>query len=375
MRKTGDEKNISEYTVAQEEPVKLCPKCNKKSSDEDSCTLCGLIFAEYETDKKESIARVYALISTGELEEGKKLAEQLCLSFPDSRNDLLLLLSNINRDLNITGKCRLAQELFQQGKYEQAVVLLRNIKAFAPQLEEKVITLRSKLERQGNQDEKFVRAVELFERDKFAGAKELFSSLTGFSQQDKVESYLKKLDTIKEKMLADAVAALAENFFDAAAVKFDELLTGFPDAKQEAKGYLHVLSQKKTIRESLFSTAHQARKEGRFTEAKVIYSYLCWQYRELLPKLRPYLEEIGSRAIVSLADCERHEVIDFSPLAVQVNENGFLIPVNLESEASNRDVSGSRLTIIAPVMINPDPLADPGSNSVDVDGEEVADFA
>jgi hypothetical protein len=355
--------------------VNLCPKCNKKCSNAVSCDICGLVFTEYETEKKEKIGRVYGLISAGELEAGKELAEQLCTAYPDSRNDLLLLLSNINRDLNITDKYQLAQELFRQGEYEQAVVLLRNIKAFAPQLEEKVITLRSRLERQGSQDEKFARAVELFELEKFAGAEELFSGITGFQQQDEVDSYLAKLGKIRNRMLADAVAALAENLFDAAAVKFDELVSSFPAAKPEVKGYLHVLAQKATIREALFEAAHLARKEGRFIEAKVIYSYLGWQYRELLPKLRPYLEEIGSRAIVSLADCDRHEIIDFAPLTVQVNENGFLIPVNLDGDSGSSDESGSRLTVIAPVMINPDPLADTVSSSVDIDGDEVADFA
>ena len=354
--------------------MKPCPKCSTRGSDGSECENCGLVFAKYEAEKKEKIARVYGLISAGKLEEGKQLAEQLCSSYPESRSDLLLLLSNINRDLNITGKYQLAQELFQQGEYEQAVVLLRNIKAFAPQLEEKVITLRSKLERHGSQDDKFARAVELFEQEKFAEAEELFSGITGFQQQDEVDRYLVKLEKIRNRMLADAVAALGENLFDAAAVKFDELVSSFPSAKPEVKGYLHVLSQKTTIREALFEAAHQARKEARFTEAKVIYSYLGWQYRELLPKLRPYLEEIGSRAIISLADCERHEIIDFAPLTVQVNENGFLIPVSLEGQAGSGDGSGSRLTLIAPVMINPDPLADTMSSSIDIDGEEVADF-
>ncbi|MCI5209068.1 MAG: hypothetical protein D3910_09805 [Candidatus Electrothrix sp. ATG2] len=108
--------------------MKTCPKCRQKT-DAEQCPSCDLVFAEYEQEKMQKTGEVYQLISAGELVAAKELAEKLSSEFPDSRTDFILLISNINRDLNIVGKYRQAQELFEQGDHEQTALLLRNIKA------------------------------------------------------------------------------------------------------------------------------------------------------------------------------------------------------------------------------------------------------
>ena len=119
-----------------------CPQCHSASNEGHRCARCGLDFQEYEKEKQACIGRVYGLINSGELEAARELAEESGKKFPDSRADFLLLLSNINRDISIVHKLDLAREAFDQGDFEQVLLLLRNIKAFDQVLDGKVISLR-----------------------------------------------------------------------------------------------------------------------------------------------------------------------------------------------------------------------------------------
>ena len=104
--------------------MKICPKC-RRQTDSDRCDSCSIIFAEYEQNKTAQTAMVYKLISAGDLEKAKVLAHELAEKFPDSRSDFILLTSNINRDISIAEKYRQAKELYHQGDYREACLLLR----------------------------------------------------------------------------------------------------------------------------------------------------------------------------------------------------------------------------------------------------------
>ncbi len=355
-------------------PQKNCPKCKKTDINDIECFSCGIIFAEYKKNKQAGLAKVYGFISSGELEQAKELAEKLAKEFPDSMGDFLLLLSNINRDISIVKRYERAQEYFKQKEYDQVALLLRNIKAFDKFLDEKVISLRKKTEHCINRAHLFNDAVAAYDEGSFANAMTMFGELDGYEDQEAVDGYLRRLDAKKDELLRNAKGCIEQNLFDSALIKFDELHDIFPDMAQKTGEYLSIISQKKKITDSLLAVADTAREEKRFMEAKAIYSYLTWQCPELKPRLLPYIEEIGSQAIINLADCEREQIIDLSSLEVMVNSDGFFESNTTEPLTDNSNGNGQHSHAITSVVINPTPLADIASAPVDLDNEEIADF-
>ncbi|CAK8723089.1 Tetratricopeptide repeat-containing protein [Candidatus Electrothrix laxa] len=354
--------------------MKTCPKCRQKS-DAEQCPSCDLVFAEYEQKKMRKTGEVYQLISSGKLQEAKELAEQLSSEFPDSRTDFILLISNINRDLNIAKKYLQAQELFNQGEYEQTALLLRNIKAFDPGLEEKVIGLRRKAKQQGEHTEHVKKAIVLFENKRYGEARTAFLKLQKHHHNDEnISNYIGKLDKIRGELINAVIESLGENNFQFAQEKFNKMLAIFPDAEEEYSAIAKVLKQRKEINSKILEAAETARKKGRLLEAKVMYTFLYWQNHELHPQLRPYIREIGSEALVSLADCAQYNRIDFNDTGLQVKDDGFLQRVVTEQQLTNNQYVGERYTPIAPVYICTEPLTDPLYELVNIDGLEIADF-
>jgi tetratricopeptide (TPR) repeat protein len=352
----------------------VCPQCREKCSNSVSCDFCGIVFAEYESRKQESIGRVYQLISTGDLEQARETAEKLPMQFPDSKGDFLLLLSNINRDISIVERYQQALESFERGDCSEAVLLLRNIKAFDKGLDEKVISLRRKAERCGRHDSDFQAAVEQFDAGRFAEARALLETISGYKEQEKVNSYLQQIYEVKDELLRSAVECLKQNQFDSAGIEFEKLHTVFPDAEQETRGYMAILSAKKEIWETLLAAARKAREDERFIEARVIYSYLGWQYPDSLSILAPYIDEIGSPAATSLTDFGRDNSIDFAALGLQLDSYGFFVSAPERRQAGGTEQGSEGTPAGAPVSISPVPSADHGSKPVDLSGEEVADF-
>ncbi len=351
----------------------VCPLCRKKSSGL-TCAFCGLTFAEYESRKQESIGRVYQLISTGDLEHAREMAEKLPMEFPDSKGDFLLLLSNINRDINIVERYHQALESCERGDFSQAVLLLRNIKAYDKGLDEKVIILRRKAERCDRYDADFRAAVELFDAGRIAEARALFTTITGYKDQEKVNDYLQQINDVKEDLMRSAVDCLKQNKFDGARRKFEKLYTIFPDAEHETEGYMAVISAKNKIWETLLSAARKAREDERLIEARVIYSFLGWQYPESLSTLAPYIEEVGAPAAISLTDFAQDNTIDFDALGLHLDGDGFIVSAPGMRQAGETEQGTERKTGQRPVAISPVPSGDHGSNPVDLSGEEVADF-
>ncbi len=351
-----------------------CPKC-RQQSDGEQCPSCDLVFAEYEQEKMRKTGEVYQLISGGELLQAKKLAEQLSLEFPDSRTDFILLVSNINRDINIIEKYKQAQELLGQGDHEQVALLLRNIKAFDPGLEEKVIALRRKAQQQDKYDEQFKKAADLFEKKWYGEAWTAFLKLHKQSKNDeKINNYLQKLRKIRQELINEVVESLGENSFQLAQEKFTKMLAVFPDVEQEYGAIATLLKQKKEINATILEAAEAARKKGRLLEAKVMYTFLYWQNNDLHPHLRPYLKEIGGDALVSLADCADYNLINCHETGLQVTEDGFLKQVATEEDLADHHMGEGYASITA-VDICPEPLVDPLCQLVNIDGLEIADFA
>ncbi len=351
--------------------ISSCPKCRKKSSSTVQCEACGLIFEEYERQKQQSLGQVYQLVSRGDLDGAKTLAEQLPGEFPDSQSDFLILLSNINRDINVTSRYQQALESFERGDCSETVLLLRNIKAFSSLLDEKVISLRRKAERYADHDALFEQAVEKYERGRFAAAAALFGKIEGHSRQDEINGYLQQLEERKNDLLRQAVNLLKNNTFDLAREKFEELREAFPDAGAEIESYLTIISRRNEIKEQVLAAGHEALQAERYLEARVIFSFLNRQFPELQPSLAPHVEEIGSRAVIALVDIAEQESIDFASLGLRVEDYCLFAPDAVAAPAGGSCRVGS---VPAPVEINPEPLADPVNEPVDIDGEEVADF-
>ena len=354
--------------------MKICPKCRQKT-DSEQCSSCNIIFADYEQEKMEKTGKVYQLISAGELLKAKELAEKFSSEFPDSRTDFILLISNINRDLNIAEKYLQAQQLFDQGEHEQTALLLRNIKAFDPGLEEKVIALRRKAKQQGEYAENFKKAVNLFEKKRYGEARAALLKLQELHQDDEnIVNYIKKLDRIRGDLIDAVIESLGENSFQFAQEKFNKVQAIFPDTEKDYSAIANILKQRKEINSKILEAAETARKKGRLLEAKVMYTFLYWQNHELHPQLRPYIREIGSEAFVSLADCVQYSLIDLDDTGLLVKDDGFLQRVVTEQQLTDKRYASERYIPIAPVDICTEPLTDPLYELVNIDGLEIADF-
>jgi hypothetical protein len=355
--------------------MKTCPKCRQKS-DAAQCPSCHLVFADYEREKMRKTGEVYQMISAGDLLKAKELADKLSSEFPESRTDFILLISNINRDLNIAEKYRQAQKLFDQGDHEQTALLLRNIKAFDPGLEEKVIALRQKAKQQGEYGERFQKAVNLYEKKWYGEARKAFLKLRKVHQDDEnITNYIDRIDRIRKSLFDEVVECLGENSFQLAQERFSRLLAIFPDAEEEYAAISKTLNHKKEINSRILDAAETARKKGRLLEAKVMYTYLYWQNHELHPQLRPYIREIGDDALVSLAECAQYNLLDLNETGLQVQENGLLQRVVTERQLTDKRYTGERYVPLAPVDICTEPLTDPLYELVNIDGLEIADFA
>jgi hypothetical protein len=354
--------------------MKTCPKCKQKT-DAEQCGACKIVFAEYEQRKQEQTAQVYTLISAGELEQAKQLAQSLSNEFPDSKGDFVLLISNINRDLNIADKYRQAQELFNRGEYAETILLLRNIKAFDPGLAEKIITLRRRAERHSSHSSKFEQALMLIEQKQHGQARTLLLQMRGDSRRkDEIEAQLAKIEEFKSGLLREIAGCLGGQLFNAAREKLVHLTAAFPETEQEQSHLFALLEKQKEISARLTAAAHKAREERRFIEAKVLYAFLVWQDEELKPALVPYLEEIGSKAEISLADCD-FDPARFAALGLSITAEGFLKKLPTEKELNSVSRIGEHLPKIAPVFVAPESLPDIPDEPADIDGQEVADFA
>lgn len=351
--------------------MKVCPKC-RRQCDDARCETCNIVFADYELRKREQTGQIYRLISAGELEKAKELAQSLSNEFPDSKGDFILLISNINRDLNIAGKYRQAQELFSKGDYSEAVLLLRNIKPFDPGLSEKVIALRRKAERHIGSSSKFEQAAALFEQKQYAAARTLLQQISSDDKQKQAaDDYLAKIAAMKDGRLREIADCLDRSLFLAVREKLEALISLFPEVREEQAPLFTLLAKRKEISGRLTAAAHKAKAEKRWLEAKTLYAFLLWQDQELRPSLQPYLEEIGRRTAVSLADCEEEELAALAGLGIIVDELG--IPRPLPPEPDDHAAAGT-LANIAPVLASPPPQADFSSAPVNIDGQEVADF-
>lgn len=361
---------------------KICPKCNKKSEDAAVCKRCGINFDEYETSKQEKFIQIRVLLSENKFQEAKELAEKLPTEFPDNRTDFLLLLSNINRDISIVEKYKQAKKSCDDGDFSHTALLLRNIKAFDHNLNDKVISLRRKVERYLQNEVNFTKAVELFLSGKHAESKMIFNQIHGFDKQDEVTEYLEKIKDIAKAFLGEAIECIRTKQFDVGLEKFAALQSAFPDMEEEVDGYVAFLAKRIDIKNNIFNAAKLAKKEKRFLEAKVLYSFLGIQFPEFLSQVQPHLKEIGQEAVISMADIEESALIEFSGLGLDVSNEGQVSPYASEDSieyvaadvtAPDSDKDGNE-DIVA-VASNRGSAADTIPAILEIDGEGVADFS
>ena len=355
--------------------IMMCPKCRNKSKNTASCDSCGVNFEKYQKDKKNRFDQVHQLLSAEKLTEAMVAAEKLATEFPDSTSDSLLLVSNIKRDINIEKKHKQALKLFDQGDFSQTVLLLRNIRAYSSVLNDKVVSLRQKAKRSAEDNALFCEAVEKFNAGRLAEADELFKAIHGSGRQEHLDEYLQKIGTLKKELFHQAVQCLKKNLFDSARKNFDELHEKFPAMRQETEGYIAIIAKKEEIKEDLLRIAERAGKESRFFEAKVIYSFLGWQYPEFRPRLAPYMEKIPSSTIISLADYEEDAHVDLAALGLRLDKNGFFESgTSAKIEFPEVPSEQPMAHFMVPAVVNPDPAGDPPAATVDLSGNQIADF-
>lgn len=237
---------------------------------------------------------MYQLISAGELLKAKELAEKLSSEFPDSRTDFILLISNINRDLNIAEKYRQAKEFFDKGEHKQTALLLRNIKAFDPGLEEKVIALRQKAKQEGEYSGRFQKAVDLYEKRWYGEARIAFLKLQKHHPDDEnITNYIQKIDRIKKSLLDEVIEILGENSFQLAQERFSKLVAIFPDAEEEYAAITKTLNHKKEINSQILDAASCAKKRTTLRGQGVVYLSLPAKSRASSPITSLYQRNRG----------------------------------------------------------------------------------
>lgn len=353
-----------------------CPKCNRPSDDPAVCSVCGLDFNQYAAQKHERLGEVSRLLTEGKFAEAKEIAVHLPQDFPDNRNDFLLLLSNINRDISIVDKCELAKQCCDDGDYVQASFLLRNIKAFDKKLDETVISLRRRIERLEEGGETFDQAAAAFDRGDFQAATQLFARIDDPQFREKAAAYLEQIKEIRKELLSDAVLDLKEGQLNAAENKFKRLREVFPELDRIISGYLTVVAKRQDIQDSIVDAAIQAHDEKRYIEAKILYLFLGIRFPDVRHYARHHISEIGDKAIVTFADMDDFGGVDLAELGLDTasdgtlefsavpEENGAgsvlgLVPDSLEGVAAEANREGA-----------PDSMSTPAN----LNGLEVADF-
>ena len=353
---------------------KTCPKCKQKVESEFECTRCGINFEKYEFSKQEKLREVRILLGESKFKEAKQLAETLPALFPDNQGEFLLILSNINRDISIVAKCELTQKAIDDSNYSQATFLLRNIKAFDDNLNEKVISLRRKAERYIQNDINFSSGIAEFNMGNYSKAKQLLKNIEGHKNQDEIVEHLHKIEAIQKEMLNRAIDYIKKNQLTTAADEFNALLSKFPDMKDEIEDYTALLSKRADIKDDIFRAAHKAKEEKRFLESKILYLFMGMQFPESQPQVQPYINEIGTQVIVSLADIDDNFRVDIAALGIDINTA--VSPSTLPDAADNatEQIDPDELVEITPVEANKEGETDLLCAPVDIDGEGVADF-
>jgi tetratricopeptide (TPR) repeat protein len=351
----------------------VCPKCRAQGDGGHSCPGCGINFAEYEQQKQQDIAAVYALIGGGEFNESKKKAEQLMIDFPDGKGEFILLLSNINRDINIQEKYNQASLLFKQGKFDDVALVLRNIRAFDPTLEEKIISLRKKAARHTEHDDMFSVAVEKFTAGRFAKSKKLFQAIHDPDKQQQIQPYLQKIQHKQDELLRQAAQCLQDNLYDAALNSFSKLHSEFPETVETTREIMALLEKKQKIKEELLTAAQEAKEAGRGMEAKALYSFISWQYPEFRPRMDSHLDDTLSQIIVSLADIADKETTHFARLGLQLDDHGLFTAKNNEEQAGMKRAT-DQTGLFIPLQESPDPKPDTPSKPVNLADQQVSDF-
>ncbi len=352
----------------------ICPKCRNKGDSPNSCTSCGTNYAAYEKDKQGAVAKVYALIQNGDFAKAKIEAEKLPKDFPDGQGEFALLLSNINRDINIQGKYNEALEFFTQGKFDQVGLILRNIRAFDPTLEEKIITLRKKALRHNAHQDMLNEAIEKFTSGRFGQAQQIFQTIHDTENQELIHPYLGKITKKKDGLFKQAVKCLQSNLFEAAEQNFERLHNEFPETRERTKVYTDLLKNKKNIQEKLLAAAQNAKEENRPFEAKVLYAFMCWQHPEFRPRLASYLDETLEQQNVTLADLTREKKYDFATDGLQLDEDGLFTASTREKQTGLKRATDQEGLFI-PLPESPDPSPDTTGKQLDLAKQQCADFS
>ena len=362
-------------------PETVCPKCRQKSDDSTQCTKCGINFAEYTEEKHRRLGEVSRLLEDGKFTEAKKIADRLPFDFPDNRNDFLLLLSNINRDISIVEKCRLAQKCYIDGDYVQASFLLRNIKAFDQKLDEQVIILRRKIERKTQSIDIFNQAVEAFDRGDYGSARELFGKADKGQHGEKLAGYLEKIEEIKSSLLKDAIEAIKDSRLAGAGKRFEHLRIAFPELGNRADEYLNVVAKREEVQGNILYAAQQAEMEKRYLEAKILYLFLGIRFPDTRQVAQLHAAEIGDKAIVTFADLDNYGIVNLSELGLDADIDG-TVSFQAVPEEVTRDISPGKfpdiqadvVTESEKVEASQDVAADSVRKPSDFGGVEVADF-
>jgi hypothetical protein len=361
--------------------VLTCPFCRHKADRTDRCSSCGTEFETYERRKQEQLAAICNLLNDGRFSEAKEIAKTLPAEFPDNRNDFLLLLSNISRDISIVEKCELAVAAMAEEDYARAAQLLRNIQAFDKNLNERVISLRRKAEQYTQNSEKLRQAEDQFKKKNFAAAHQLFSEIKGTGLRKEAAEYCRQLEEIKKDRLAEAVSWMRKNRFDIAARILDQLCETFPDMRAEIKGYLDLAARRKDMLEIILQAAKKAHREGRLLEAKIAYTLLGLQFPECLRLVRQGLEDLGPQIKISPAELHEDREIDLSALGLlqtgrekdDVFSSGMLALLSIPDIAP-ADLLGDGISDIFPVKIHQPGAADSIGELLHFEIAQAADF-
>lgn len=286
------------------------------------CSYCGIIFSKYTALRNRRIAEIEAKMHEGKLEAAKSLCKQLLLYYPERSAEDHSLFDKITTEIN---RPFINDRLLAEGRYAL---------------------------KDGN----------------IESAKECSSKITEY---DKANILKKEIEAFKSGSLKEAITLVRNKKFDSAEKKFSDLTAKFPEAKEEAKGYISFLDERNKLKNDLLAAASNAKNEGRLIDSKVLFFFLGMQFPEILSAIRPAIQEIGTDAMICLADLDKNGIIDFAGLGIDANHNGI---IDIVSAAIDTNKDGLADMLAGIVDVNHDGVADIMTVAVDANHDGSADM-
>lgn len=356
-----------------------CPKCGKLNESNEECYFCGILFGRYSELRLKRLNEINTKLQNLEFNEATSLCNKLFISYPEHRKEDSLLSEKINSESEILEKYLLAKDNIDLNNYTAAVDILENLRSSINNLQSSIVLLYNEgvdfINKQ-NENKENIEFINLAENEISNGnipsARVYLEKVNDNYYTDRVNDLNSKILHIRDQNLAEAISSFRKKKFEESEKKFDYLNSTFPETAKDIQTYLQFLKERNKIKDNLFQSALNAKKEGRLFESKVLFFFLGMQFPNLISNIQPIIQEIGPGVTICLADLSVNGIFDFAALGVDISGDRLI-----DFVSGIADTNGDGLVDVASTLvdINGDGLVDVASTSVDINGDGLVDVA